>query len=158
MLEDIWLYLVFGASILAFGIYRIWSAYKTYKNIVASKEWPVTKGEVTAAKINQEWWWGKGGIYYRPKITYRYSVLGNEQTKRVRLESTKSEEEAKEVLEMLPLGIDITVSYNPENPKDCVSEYDEESIPWLGLGAITFGIMIILIAFLGDTTTGQIHH
>lgn len=149
--------LLVGAASLAYGIYLCWSAYDTHKKIVASKDWPVTSGKVTAAEIKVSHG-GKGGSSYHPEITYRYSVNGTEFTRGIRKNKAIFRFIAEDFLKLLPIGTSIRVSYDPENPMDCVSNYDEEGIPWLGLIAIAFGVMFIWSAFQpGGVSTGGNH-
>jgi hypothetical protein len=147
-MEDRLVGLIFAASFLIFGFILVWSAYNRHKKLIGSKSWPATMGVVIAAK-NKVSFGSKGGRYNRPEVTYRYSVIGIEYTQNIRKNSTIKQNKVGEFLDSLPIGTKLKISYNPENPKDCVSEYDEEDIPLLGIGAIAFGALMLYIGILG---------
>jgi hypothetical protein len=141
-----WGNFISGVPAIFYGLYQLWIAYKTHKKYVSSKNWPVTLGEVTETNIYLTG--GKGGTRYQPEISYQCSVLGHEHTGKFRLGRESSNEEAEEVLTIFPVGADVKVTYNPENPEDWISEFDEEEVPWVGFGAIVFGVVVICLAFV----------
>jgi hypothetical protein len=152
-----WEFLIIGILIVSFGVFNVWSAYKKHQKIVASKNWPVSLGDVIAARINKTW--VRNGISYHPEIAYHYFVTGVEYTNNIRLKSTMRGQIGNDILEMFPIGSHIRISYNPKNPKDCISEEDEESFPWLGLGAIVIGVWLIIVVFIpGAITSGPGRH
>jgi hypothetical protein len=140
-----WQRLAEGAPILIFGIILAWADYKNHKKIIASRNWPKAMGVVISVKINK-YYTGKGGKRYQPIFTYHYSANGVEYKHDIIKKSTIFSDVA--AYELLPVGTQLVISYNPENPKDCITEYDEENIPWFGLGLIAFGVVLILIGFI----------
>jgi hypothetical protein len=145
---DILFGLFFILSFLIFGVFLIWSAISRQKRINRSRSWPNTMGMVVAAK-NKVSFGTKGGRSYRPEVTYRYSVIGIEYQQTISINSTIIKDNVEEFLKNLTIGAKLKISYNPDNPKDCVSEYDEVGVPWLGIGAIAFGVLMIFVSIFG---------
>jgi hypothetical protein len=152
MVGNTWPGLVIGELFLVFGMYLVWSAYKTHQIIVASRTWPVITGRVIKARINTLVTFGNFNLkgyycgygFYQSKITYCYSVEGDEYISKVRLKTRLSNTATHDRL--LPIGRIMKVSYNPEKPQDCISEYDEEGFPWFGVCTIALGVGVVLVA------------
>ena len=145
MVQYNWQRLAEGVPILIIGIILVWSDYKKHMKIITSRNWPKAMGVVISAGINKSYGY-KSGKRYQPIFTYHYYVNGVEYKHDIIKKSTIFSDVA--TFELLPAGTQLVISYNPENPIDCISEYDEENIPWLGLSAIAFGVVLILIGFV----------
>jgi hypothetical protein len=146
--------LIIGVAFIFCGLYFARDAYATHITVVNSRTWPWAVGTVTAAKINESHG-QKGGTWYNPIITYRYYALGNEYICNIRTNIKTSNEDAERVLRSFPLSTKIRVSYNPDRPWECVSEYDEEVIEWLGIASIPIGILLFFYGFINMRGNGE---
>lgn len=107
-----------------------------------SNSWPITKGEVISASIEK--------IQYEsrteevPVITYQYSVSGIEYSCDIRTTLW-------DIYRKLPVGSLVTVYYDPDTPKECVSEFDTINLkfPWLDLISIIVGSFFVWLALQG---------
>lgn len=105
----------------------LYSLFKTGKLIQQmlkkskSQSWQVSTAEVVSKQVTKRISTRSGASYY-PEIEYRYSVMGQRFEKTIRLSKNYSRQKAQEKVDNL--GTTIEVRYNPNQPKEHVSEYD----------------------------------
>lgn len=143
-----WFLLIISLGFIIFGLKEYREIDNYNQTIAASRNWPVTEGEVTEAKIIQvvdEYL----ASDYISQFTYQYEVSGSKYRCGFSMNVTSNKQYAEEDLRALPVGSRIKVAYNPEAPQTCVSEYDKGEAPiltvFLFLGALIFVIVFIIV-------------
>jgi hypothetical protein len=136
-----------GVGFLAYSIFKIWKTIEFFRRRSASQAWPIATGEVTSKKVSEHWNRRSGKSYY-PEITYKYSVIGQlfeKQTKLVGFFTRKSAEKA-----INNIGANIELHYNPENPKEHISEQDKVNILDMLLTAfiLALGVFDLYLALI----------
>lgn len=145
--------ILIGGICLLFVALGLWSmrlGFRARSLAQASVGWPTVTGKVTACDLSHSVRRDrKTNVMmhrYEPKVCYAYDVGGQMlQSQVIRFGNleTASEKTARGYLERYPLGSDVTVRYNPEDPS--VSTLETVSA---GTGQIGVGIAIIVIATL----------
>lgn len=105
-----------------------------------SESWPTTRGEVISADIktyNNEY-----GDNSYPEITYQYTVSGIEYSCEIMTSQL-------DIYRKLPVGSRVTVFYDPDRPKVCVSEYDTDGFPWGSMFCIALGSFFVWFGYEG---------
>lgn len=116
---------------------------------VRSQDWPATRGKLVAAAIDRTR--SRRRIRYDVDLRYTYVVEGR------RLESERwsvngsprftSRSDAEEFLERHPVGSELTVRYDPEDPTSAVVVAGGEPKAWMNVG---FSVVVIVLGlFLG---------
>lgn len=140
--------LLIAVLFILIGLFLIYRAYNSYRTIDASKDWPVTSGEVIITGIEDSY--DGEQITYYPKITYWYEVSGTQFKCDIKINLSSSRKDDKKILDALktfPIGTDIKVFYNPDKPQVCVSENDEgEIFPLVPMIFVGVGVFIIIHA------------
>ncbi len=90
------------------------------------ESWQVSSAAVLSKQVTKRISTRSGASYY-PEITYRYTVMGQQFEKTIRLAKYFSRQKAQEKVDNL--GTSIEVRYNPNQPKEHVSEYDIVNYP-----------------------------
>lgn len=107
------------------GVVFMVNSFSTQGLINRSKTWPATTGEVIASDITyvpaSEW----ADDGYQLKITYRYTVTGTTYKCMMRLSEQPTKTLAIKVQQTFAVGSQIKINYDPANPRECVSLYDE---------------------------------
>lgn len=121
-----------GLFILGFagaGVYLIYRSRQSKQKAEASQNWPSTRGQVTKAHVQQSYHTDSDGdrhYFYSPVVEYTYEVGGQVYTGRtIRFgfnPSFGSEAKAQAALASYPVGAQVTVYYNPDNPAEAVLE------------------------------------
>jgi len=112
---------------------------------VLSRGWPRTVGTIVVSDLQRSTD-SEGGYSYRPEVTYRYSVNGQEfVASRTRfgdrLELSWSAP-AVRVVRRYPVGAVIPVHYDPDDPADAVLEPGVNGL--LFVGAAFGGVFTLL--------------
>ncbi len=117
--------LVFGGA----GVFLIIRTRKSKEKAEASQNWPSTLGQVTQARIRRDMDMDEDGpsrYTYVPVVEYTYEVGGQSYTSRaVRFgfnPTFNNEAKAQAALAPYPVGGQVTVYYNPDNPAEAVLE------------------------------------
>ncbi|WP_407947778.1 DUF3592 domain-containing protein [Pontiella desulfatans] len=133
-------FILFGYSAFKYGISRLIKSLK-------SRSWPTTIGSVSYSelhKLRSQ----KTGIQYQYKPRIRYEFIANDQV----LSSNKiffgeytssNKSRIESLLSKYPLGSDVTVIYNPDNPEEAILE------PIISIGTIFS--LIAGIVFTGSS-------
>ncbi len=139
--------LVIGSAIFILGVGLAWAGYQQQQTINASHAWPVSPGAVVATRIelhrNKE-----SGPDYTPFVTYQYAVNGNMYSCSFSLDEADSNEEAAASLGNFPQGFQVRVSYNPQQPEVCVTQYDPPGSPLPGIGCAAMGLAQAAVGIL----------
>jgi hypothetical protein len=141
--------LLVGAAALIFGLYWSYKTYTIYRKITASQNWQVASGKVTEATTRYTS--GRGSNkHYLAEFKYSFSVVGSDFTGGFKMDSFLGQASvAHKNVEEHSVGSSVTVRYNPENPKECVSEYDKvtSSDVLTSLILIVLGAVCIFLSF-----------
>jgi hypothetical protein len=110
--------------VIGVGVF-LWFQWSERRLAEAARSWPMTSGEVVESRIVQGHT-GRGHVYYRPRVSYRYTVAGTVYTGR-RIQFSEQvfpddEDEAQRTADRFPLENEVQVSYRPDNPRDSVLE------------------------------------
>jgi hypothetical protein len=121
-----------GAFVLVFaagGVYLIYRAVKSTQESKASQSWPSTVGHVVEARVRESTSTDSDGdsqTRYSPYVKYEYDVAGRsylgERLVFGPIATSPRPNKIQAVLGRYPPGTQVTVYYDPENPKDAVLE------------------------------------
>lgn len=137
----------FITILIAIGLilYAIFKSGKLLQQMLMkskSQFWQVTSAELITKQVTKRISTRSGASYY-PEIAYRYAVMGQQFEKTIRLAKYFSRQKAQEKVDNI--GTSIEVRYNPNQPKEHVSEYDIVNYPDIMLIVIMLvlaGIML----------------
>jgi Protein of unknown function (DUF3592) len=124
------------------------------KKAEQSKTWPTTMGAVIKSEIVSEKD-SEHGTMYRPEVVYVYSVdnreyTSNEITFGSSMVSTSRRKSVAKATYKYPVGKQVNVYYNPDEPYESVLETDvtfaTKLLLWIGYLLIGVGALIFLIA------------
>jgi hypothetical protein len=141
--------LIGGFIILIFGIVGAVMIYKYFqekKEAEKSQSWPSTSGSITKSFMRHEVSYESGNTLYYPNVEYDYEVLGTAYTgNRINFGGStgnSNRKKSEEILTQYPLGKNVPVYYDSNNPEDAVLERE------IGVGGTVFlvvGLLFILI-------------
>jgi hypothetical protein len=123
---------------LIFLIVFPFALYKAWKNVQMAKvsvSWPTTAGTITASEIKK--------VMFRrqPLITYSYSVNGTPHTsQRVTFAGGYKPKEVDPILARYPVGSNVTVAHDPQNPAEATLETGANK-------QVTAQLRILLVCF-----------
>lgn len=148
LLIPLFLGAIFGIVGLCIILFLGWPVLQNAK---ASQQWPSTKGAVTASEVIRSR--SDDGVQYKPEILYNYRV-GKEdyQQGNIRYDgdwSTSSSTYANRMVQKYPVGKQVDVYYDPDDPFEAVLE---PGTSWASYSLIGFGLIFFLIGagmFLG---------
>jgi len=113
--------LLISIGIILFALFKAWKLVQQILKKSKSQSWQVTNAEVISKQVVKKLSTRSGASFY-PEIGYRYSVMGNRFEHTIRLQKNYSPRKAEEKLELIPTNIE--VRYDPNQPKEHVSEFD----------------------------------
>jgi hypothetical protein len=119
--------------VFPFAIYKAWKNVQMAK---ASVNWPTTTGRITASDVKK--------VMFRrqPQITYTYSVNGAPFTsQRVSFAGGYKPKEVDPVLARYPIGAEVTVPHDPQNPAEATLETGANK-------QVTAQVRILLVCFV----------
>lgn len=118
-----------------------------------SKRWPSTMGEIIRSEMVKEI--NSDGNFYSPKIAYRYSARGRsyeQDTIQIGVGGcTGSRKQAKRTVNRYPVGAQVLVHFDPEEPgRACLERRGEGG--WVGYvaGAVYSAILIAMFLNVHD--------
>ena len=121
-----------GFFVLAFaaaGGFLIYQTIQSRKKADASQAWPSTLGQVTEARVSRHTSTDADGDTsesFTPLVRYRFQVAGQEyEGKKITFgfqQSFSNQAKAQAALETFPVGRQVSVYYDPNNPSDAVLE------------------------------------
>ena len=149
-----------GLLITVIGIgFAIWGAMVLMEARSAAN-WPTTEGTILISKFDRNFNTsssGKGKWYYEIKIKYSYTVDSLEyESDRVDFKSAtyqyKSEVIPSTIARRYPVGKQVNVYYNPENPGKAVLETEITFMTYIGLliGVFLVGLGVVLFMRSGN--------
>ena len=148
-----------GCFILIFGIVGTVMLFKYFqdkKKAEESQSWSSASGRIMESYVRREESMDSEGFtttYYYPEILYVYQFLGAEYTGDKIAFGGKvgeSQNKAKERLVQYPVGKNVIVYYDPNNPEDAVLERKMSGKTMLIVG-IVFAIIALCTACVGGT-------
>ena len=151
-------YMLAVGLVAFFGAYLLWKGVHRLMLASASTKWPTTKGKVTGAETKREVTSDTDDNH--PSVTFSadtaiaYTVNGQQYTTNIMyfgqtLGSGDKSEAALQVLRY-PVGKEVTVSYDPENPAGAVLKpgIHSEAL-WLPGAGLAFLLHAMLLMFIG---------
>jgi uncharacterized protein DUF3592 len=119
--------------IFPFALYNAWKNVQTAK---ASTSWPTITGKITASET------AKVMFRRQPRITYSYSVTGAPfSSQRVSFAGGYKPKEVDSVLARYPVGAEVTVAHDPQNPAEATLETGATK-------QVTAQVRILLLCFI----------
>ena len=113
--------LLIAIGLIMYALFKTWKLVQQLLKKSKSQTWQVSTAEVVSKQVTKKISTRSGASYY-PEIDYRYSVMGQRFEKTIRLAKNYSRQKAQEKVDNI--GTTIEVRYNPNQPKEHVSEYD----------------------------------
>lgn len=113
----------------------------------ASSSWPTSEGVVTSSEVDHSTD-AEGGDSYSPEIDYQYQVDGQSLTNnqiKFGENSYNSRRTAEEIAANYPVGRQVIVYYDPEQPDKAVLEPGVSSGSYI---VLSIGVVFILVALL----------
>lgn len=139
--------------VLMLGVIVAAAVYK-YIEVNNAKSWRPTPGKVVVSnvqrrkvKVSDADRADGGGTETRnfANVVYEYDVFGTKlRNDRVSIGEDLGNFEVEETLARYPVGMPVTVYYNPKNPKQAVIERDAPKGLW---GCITGGVAVLLVGY-----------
>jgi len=138
-----------GLPIFPGGSFLIMKSLFECARAAASRQWPVTRGKILSSEVT----WtlaGRGGIMYGAKVSYRYSAAGRyfeNNAIQAAPANFYDREIAKDIAARYPVGADIDVHYDPEDPSESVLDSsDDNSRRNLGIGLLCVCVPFVMAA------------
>jgi len=145
-----WTFILGGGVALGLGILQVVEALR-------SKSWPQATGKVKVSEVGSSSGSissGGSAVRYKANIIYEYEVQGAKHIgDRVTVADHASTSGAKHhrIAQRYPLGADITVYYNPNNPDESLLEPGLRFAPFIliiiGLFASSIGLGIKWLSY-----------
>jgi len=116
---------------------------------MSASSWPVTEGNITSSEVVD---WGAVNHHdYRPQISYQFQVGGryyssSQISSGAIYYSGDGSKEATEIVNRYPVGSQVQVHYNPNNPSNAVLETQSgltEQVP------LIIGVIMTAAALIG---------
>jgi len=108
-------------GLILFGLFKTGKLVQQILKKNKSQSWQMSTAEVTSKQVVKKLSTRSGASYY-PEIDYRYSVMGQPFEKTILLAKNYSRQKAQEKVESI--GNTIAIRFDPNQPKEHVSEYD----------------------------------
>lgn len=147
---------VYAMALAPFGLILVAAAYK-YLQVRAASSWPSTPGrvvvsnsEVRDVKVIDNTRADLKRIEQRnfADIVYEYTVSGQKlRNNRVNIGENRGNFEVAETIARYPVGTEVTVFYNPRQPRDAVLE--RELPKGIGGCLAIAGIIVLVLVFGG---------
>ena len=114
--------IIVGIGLLAFSIYKIYEFIKFQRRKSASETWPVIPAQVTDKQVTVHHS-SRGGNTFIPKVSYKYTVMGQAYEKSINLAGIYSRDSAQKTLD--DFGPTIELRYDPNNPKEHITVHEK---------------------------------
>ena len=135
---------LFGGTILVLAGVKAWNVWRT-------RNWPqaigkVVESRVASRRVGTGSKVGGSRMANFPRVVFEYTVDGRVlRNDQVNVTPHVADADVEEVLDRYPLGTEVTVFYNPANPKESVLE--REWPRWLGVGVLGLVGAIALVSY-----------
>jgi hypothetical protein len=107
--------------LILFALYKLWKLIQQILKKSKSQSWQMSSAEVVSKRVTRRIS-TRSGVSYYPELAYRYNVMGQSFEKTIRLPKNFTEQKADEKLDKI--GNTIEVRFDPNQPKDHISEFD----------------------------------
>jgi len=124
LLVGLGIILVFGGV----GVYALYQTNRGRRQADESQGWANTFGSIVESRLDQSTNYSEDGptVSYSPLVRYTYSVIGQPFTgEKITFGLTEAHSrssKAQEVLNRYPLGKQVTVYYDPNDPSQAILE------------------------------------
>jgi hypothetical protein len=134
-----------GWVFLALAFLLLWGVYDQFSTALDSKNWPVTKGEVTEFDIRYR----NSDTSIYAYISYTYTVQGKSytNTRFSFAEKTVNPQVVASRFDAYPAGNTVPVYYNPRNPSQAVLEAGS-SVKTLIKSSVSYFALVLAILIL----------
>lgn len=149
--------------ILPFALLGMWlmnaTLFSSLRKLISSKRWQSTTGRIAVSRANGERQL-KGGIVYYPFVKYEYRVNGQTyENNKIRLtdarEGIRHEETVQNnVTRDYPVGKEVQVYYNPDNPAESALRKNNPLFVFLFIpmaAAFDIGLIFYFIQLVSST-------
>lgn len=113
--------IIIAIGLLLLGLYKTVRLVQQILKKSQSQNWQPARAQVVSKQVVKKLS-SRSGASYFPEIEYRYNVMGQSYENRVRLPKNYTRGKAEEKLEAV--GMTMEVHYNPNQPKEHISEYE----------------------------------
>jgi hypothetical protein len=125
----------------AIGIVMIVAGFLAARTPGKSNHWPTATGQILASTITYRRSGGSRAAY--PVVMYAYQVEGKQyQSQRIYFGSAVGGSAMTGVIKKYPVGAQVPVYYNPQNPADAVLERSSPMAKML----VFIGVIMIVVA------------
>ncbi len=126
---------------LLYGFYKSWKLVQHIRKNSQSQSWQPTNAEVLSKQVAKKMS-SRSGVAYHPEISYRYVVMGQVFEKKIQLPKYYSSQKAQEKLDSI--GNSVAVRYDPNQPKDHISEFETVNYSDIVLIVTLFAVAAII--------------
>jgi hypothetical protein len=128
--------------IAGIGVVLLVAGFLVSRTPGKSHHWPTTTGQILASTIQYRRRSGGGHSPY-PMVLYTYQVEGQQyQSQRIYFGGVVGGTAMTGVVKKYPIGAQVPVYYDPQNPADAVLERSTPMAKFLGL----IGVIMIVVA------------
>jgi len=148
-------FLIFSLSFVVFGAFMAYLGIRDLIRAKASVAWPTSPGKVLSSSVVQERGRDSEGGHltytYHAEVVYEFNVnnttfSGNRVSYGDLTITRNNPSHAQEIVNCYPQDKNVTVSYMPNNPKECLLEVGVKGhafcLPVFGLLCFTVGILV----------------
>lgn len=136
-----------SVSFILYALFKSWRLVQQILKNSRSQSWQPSTAEVLSKEVVKKAS-SRSGVTYHPEIAYRYKVMGQSYEKKILLPKNYSTQKVQEKLDSI--GNTIAVRYDPNQPKDHVSEYENVNYSDILLIVIIIvAAVLLLIPYLG---------
>lgn len=135
---------------ILFAVIGAFIAYLGIRDLIRAKAtvaWPTSPGKVLSSSVVEKRD-SEGDLFYHAEVVYEFNVNNTTFSgKRISYGDygTSNPSHAQEIVNRYPQDTNVTVSYMPNNPKECLLEVGVKGraffTPAFGLLFFTFGIL-----------------
>lgn len=126
------------------GTYGLWTGH-------ALSGWVATEGTIMSARVEASS--GSEYVSYSPKIRYGFEADGHRESEKIyagpMTKSYDDEEEAEDFLESFPVGAEVGVYYNPDNPNQSALIPETAGGEWI---AVVLGFIALAIGLVAGAS------
>ncbi len=134
--------ILIAVGFVLLGLFRLWKLVQQIQKKSKSQNWQPTTAEVLSKQVAKKLS-TRSGVSYHPEITYRFVVMGQGFEKKIQLPKYYSSQKAQEKLDIV--GTTIAVRYDPNQPKDHISEFETVNYSDILLIVTTFVVAALIL-------------
>jgi hypothetical protein len=152
----LWILVGVGAILGLIGFGMITSGIRDLEQAKASVDWPTSPGKVLSSSVKQKSD-DYGDLHYRAKVVYEFKVNNTTySSKRIAYGdygsiygASSDPSHAQKIVNRYPQDKNVTVSYMPNNPKECTLEVGVKenacTLPAIGIFVAFIGLIISIV-------------